>query len=254
LKRVSLEYSSRPDGRYVGTLHQFAQFNNRNLDAFIRASSDDRLTAAQATDNALLVRWAAFRSGTESLDAFEAMLSAVNTGAWSRGPTRQACREVFPLNQACYLYSDGRPGDAGVRSLSDAVNLRVPGGHVEAPLALELTASAEDPNTLEGWIDTAFALQYPGNPPARLTFGADPTTCEAGQTGACVVPVAALSATAAVGAWRYTAAPGGDLCRWRADTLDARIPGHPATITAIHPTADGGLVTVDGLGGVWAWP
>jgi hypothetical protein len=74
--------------------------------------------------------------------------------------------------------------------------------------------------------------------------GPRPTGCES------PTPVA----SAAVGAWRYTAAPGGDLCRWRDDTLDARIPGHPATITAIHPTADGGLVTVDGLGGVWAWP
>ena len=209
LKRVSLEFSSRPDGRYVGTLHQFAQFNDRDLDAFRNASRNDRLRAAQATDNALLVRWAAFRSGTDSLDAFEAMLSAVNTGAWSRAPTRKACREVYPRSQACYLFSDGSPGDSGVQLLSDAVDLRVPGGHVEAPLALELAAAVDDPHTLEGWIDSAFALQYPGNPPARLTFGADPTTCEAGQAGACIVPVAALTATAAVGA-RF--APGADGC------------------------------------------
>ena len=197
-KSVMLSYASLPSGRYTGTIHQFVQFNDRKLDEYIGASAAERAQKARGTENALLVKWTAFRQGTLTLDEVGAMLKATFDGSWAQQSTRTACAEHYGPGAVCYLYASGAPDDPGVRIFSDNAELRVPGGHIALPFGLIL-GTGGDALELTGRVESGVALQYPGNPPASLRFGSDPAACEDDDGAACLVSVAEFSASAVVG-------------------------------------------------------
>ena len=215
LKRTILEYASEPDGQYTGTLHQFVQFNDRELQAYL---NDPTQARARQTRNALLVKWSEFRLGAMPLEQIRAVLDATFEGSYANASTQTACDEQYnqPGVTNCYLYANGAPDDPGVRIFSDSPEMRVPSGALKLPFALNLGRGASD-LSLTGRIDSALALQHPGNPPANLTFRIDPADCADPDAAACLVPISAFSATSVVGG-RFT--PGASGCAAGGDDFE----------------------------------
>ncbi len=189
-RRVRMEYSTRPDGQWTGTAYYFLNFDDTELATWL--SNPSNALVAQNTNNAFIAKWASFRSNSLfALNELLAVIGATTSGSWNYPAVREACADVFgdSVERQCYLYTPddvGPGGDAGVRIYSaDVQNLRIPTGVVEMPFAINVALAEGSTTRFEGRINTAQALQYPGNPPAELVFENDPALC-ARSGDACV--------------------------------------------------------------------
>jgi len=186
-RTINLSYAAGADGRWAGTFYYFAQFGDRNLDAWVK----DRGSASKLAQvgNALIQRWGALRRGRIALDEFEAVLTATTQGSWSWPSVTDVCPAA-----ACYLYSNSQGYGVYSDSLDDQP---VPTGVSELPMALDVKAL--DATHLTGRIASSESLQYSGNPAVDITFVADPSNCDGGNPSACLGFIGSLDANIIVG-------------------------------------------------------
>jgi hypothetical protein len=188
-RRITMDYAAGADGRWAGKAYYFAQFGDRNLDAWM-ANRDDE-TALLQVGNAFVQRWGAMRRGRITLDEFNAVVTATVTSSWRWPSVQNVCPAAAG---ACYLYSNPDGFGRYCDSLDDQP---VPSGIAELPIAMDLKSA--DSLHLLGRIVSTKSLQYAGDPAVSLTFGTDPAACTGNNSSACLALVDKLDATVVVG-------------------------------------------------------
>ncbi|UJR82189.1 WAP domain-containing protein [Sandaracinus amylolyticus] len=192
---VSLAWARGLDGRWSGTMFYFASFGEGGVAAW---AAGDRSRATDV-ENALVQRWAAFRSGRMmgGFRELQAMLTATSSESWRWRSTRDACLALHPDGRgACYLFD----GDAsGIRSyVTNEREVPVPTGVTELPFAVSLRSEG-DRLHLRGRVESSFALHYAGDPAMEIVLAGDPNTCVPGVSTDCVAFVSSMSSESAVG-------------------------------------------------------
>lgn len=202
-RRVQLEYSTEPDGRWTGKAYYFTQFGDVNLDAWIAGT-----VPANQVENAFVQHFQNLLDGAMTLREFEAVLNSVINESWKWRTVRENCD---PSLYACYPSTTRSNGDKegrlGLGILSaEVATAPVPAGVVELPLALDLKRNGS--TGMIGKIASNESLHYPGNPAVSIAFEGDPATCATGlDPAACVAKMSAFGSTIVLGG-RYAADPG----------------------------------------------
>jgi hypothetical protein len=193
-QQIQLSYSGQTDGRWVGKMYYFANFEDTGLDAWLK-SSPGNINALNTLPNAFLRRYAEFRLGHIPVDEFRAMLLATETGAWNFPSVRSKCPQDR-LGGACYVCDNPQ----GIATYATRLESQaIPTGVIELPLAMTL----QKQGAIAGCSDTAFqgkivsqdTLHYPGDPQVNLTFAGDPQSCYTGLLGARQTAIKSFSAT-----------------------------------------------------------
>lgn len=210
-RRVTLIHRADLAGRWSGTLHTFSSFSDVGIESW---ATGNRLDTSLVL-NGLITRWGAFRRGafTGGVAELFAMFSAVESGSWSFDEVARSC-PATPTGGACYPFVDVNRPDAslGLRTfVSNLENTPLPTGHTELPFALVLGEVEQRPGALQGRVDSATTLHWPGDPAASLTLAPD-SACDPAITDACVQEVRTLDVDGRL-AGRYfaqgaTCAPG----------------------------------------------
>lgn len=215
-RTVTLDYVTRPEGRWTGTMHYFASFGDAGLEQWMANRHDP--AALSQVGNAFVQRWGAMRQGRLSFDEFKAVVTATTSESWKWDSVRDVCVGAA----ACYLYHRA-PGYA---FYSDSLeSFPIPTASSQLPVAVNLRPVPNEPLRLAGKIVTGEALQYSGDPELSVTFAADPSACMQGATGACLAPLQALAAQIQVGGRYATVASDRDCTRAAPGTFaQAAIP------------------------------
>lgn len=201
--------SATPTGQWTGEAHVFGHFKDAGLDAWIAAKDDP--AALEEVENAFVRLWGNFRQGRLSFAQFQAGLVATRTESWrSRRLYTLGCDE----GSVCYPFDNF---DGFLTYTTDPINVPVPSGVVEMPMALNLRPDADadadaDPDAcgdgrcFVGRIESPRALQYAGLPHLSLAFETDPAGCAARPGGECLTFVDHFRADLSVGARYHTTA------------------------------------------------
>lgn len=246
-RRVTLVHRSDLSGRWSGTLHTFSSFPDVGIASW---TAGNRLDTSLVL-NGLITRWGAFRRGafTGGVAELFAMFAATENGAWAFEEVARAC-PATATGGACYPFVDTTRPDAslGVRTfVSNLANTPLPTGHTELPFALVLAEVPGRAGELEGRVDSATTLHWPGDPAASLTLAPD-GRCDPAITDACVQEVRALEVDGTL-AGRYFA--DGPTCAegftaavipWLSPGLvhqAARVECRPASGALTNPVPDG---------------
>jgi hypothetical protein len=206
---VTLTWARGLDGRWAGTMYYFASFG----DGGVAEWSADHRDIATHVENALIQRWAAFRSGRMmgGFHEMQAVLTATSEGSWAWPTTREACGSA---QGACYLF-EGVPN--GIVSYVDIEEqYPIPTGVTELPLVVNLRSEG-DHVTMRGRIESASALHFAGDPSFEITFAGDPSTCASSVSTDCVAFVDTMWSESAIGG-RYL--PGASGCAAGYQRLD----------------------------------
>jgi len=201
-QKVSLNYTSRPEGQWSGTMYYFANFGTDNLAEWIAdkdtEKGDDLLANVV---NAIIWRWGALRRGHISFDNFVAAVEAMKTGSWKWPNVQDRCPE--PLG-ACYLYDD----PDGLESFTNDLQGRpIPTGMSELPIVMNLHQDpAADPKLLTGKVVSSEAMHYAGYPQVDLSMAAELTECSAELEGTCINYITDMQAQVIVGGRYYPGA------------------------------------------------
>ncbi|NOK11752.1 hypothetical protein [Corallococcus exercitus] len=221
VRQVNLAYSEKPDGRWVGKMYYFTSFDEAKISQWVAANRPPRNGFAP---NAFIRQWIAFKysGGHLKPDEWKAILTATQTGSWDWQATRSRCREAFPSdpNAACYLYDTG----VAEYTADEHVN-SIPGGVTEFRFVANLrTASNSNGLRMEGRIDSASTLQFPGNPSLTLSLERDGTACTRQVGGVCMLDITTVASTIQVGG-RYLTT--------EADATCAHATSHGAQFAAV---------------------
>lgn len=188
---INLTYASRPDGRWAGKVHYFANFRDTGLTSW--TNDKENVTLLGLVQNSFVQRWGAFRRGAIEWDEMQAIITATLSESWKWQSTQDICMG----GEACYLYS--RMPGYGVYSTS-LDTYPIPTASSELPIALDLRApNAMMPQMLSGKIATSESLHYAGDPTISMAFEADPGSCRAGNTTTCLAVLTSLNASIFVG-------------------------------------------------------
>lgn len=199
VKELHLVYFGSPEGQWVGRQTYFANFPDRNLDAW--AADPSSVSNAQL-DNAFIIKWKTFAEGQLSLDEFKAMLQSTQKESWKSDLMRQYCDDT---QTACYPYDNSNGYGVYTTSLNSK---DIPSGATELPMVVNLEATS-DAKVLQGRIETSRALHFPSNPAVTLAFEDDPSNCSIAIDGTLLCDVAAFDTTVLVGG-RYLSTRGGN--------------------------------------------
>ncbi|MCP4502827.1 MAG: hypothetical protein GY822_23045 [Deltaproteobacteria bacterium] len=208
-REIYLEYSTRPDGQWSGSIYYFINFADVNIDVWVNSirnsnHSNEHNVAAVATGNAFLTEWTRFRDlSSYKQRQFDAMLGATVTGSWEMSSIVNACKEEFgETEERCYLYASGSQGDKGIKQYTDSGTTEIPTGVLEMPFTIRLQDDGTSSNSYQGRVESSIAMQYPGLPPVSLKFAGDPAACEDPFATSCIAQISEFSSTILVGA-RY---------------------------------------------------
>jgi hypothetical protein len=187
---VTLTWTRGLDGRWAGTMYYFANFGERGLVDWL----DDR-TKARDVENALIQRWAAFRSRRMmgGFHEMQAVLTATSEGSWAWPTTREACGSELG---ACYLF-EGVP-EGIVSYVDDEGTFPIPTGVTQLPLAVNLRSDG-DRMAMRGRIESSAALHFAGDPSFELTFANDPGACTEIVGTDCVAFIESVHSESAIG-------------------------------------------------------
>ncbi|MEM6730173.1 MAG: hypothetical protein AAF658_01380, partial [Myxococcota bacterium] len=210
---VFFQYRAGSEGRWVGTAHYYANFEDTGVNEWVAGGRSDADLAL--VQNALVTQWGAFRRGDLPWELFEALLRATETESW-RFPNVQArCDDA-----ACYLHDRGE----GIGVYSSSLRTQpIPTGAVELPFGMNVTPDREASGfEAVGKIDSSGTLHYPGEPVVNLTFETDPGQCLPGFGEDCVAFLQDFGAQIVVGG-RYLADDGDLGCDERPDGTYKRL-------------------------------
>ncbi|MEL6341148.1 MAG: EB domain-containing protein, partial [Myxococcota bacterium] len=202
-QQVSLSFVETADGRWSGKLYYFTSFGDDRIEEWLSSGkpSDADL------DNAFLLRWASFKEGTpRTLEEWNAILAATQTGSWATPATLAACEADNQIaGVRCYPWQNA----AGVRVYTDDISAKpIPTGVVDFPVSVHLAAENAAATRFLGRIHTPGTLHYAGNPALRVSFAGPTDTCTAINDDTCIVELRDFSSTIVVGG-RRTAVGGG---------------------------------------------
>ncbi|MEO0460383.1 MAG: hypothetical protein AAF219_06035, partial [Myxococcota bacterium] len=204
-QQVSLSFVETADGRWSGKLYYFTSFGDDRIEEWLSSGkpSDADL------DNAFLLRWASFKEGTpRTLEEWNAILAATQTGSWATPATLAACEADNQIEGVrCYPWQNA----AGVRVYTDDVSAKpIPTGVVDFPVSVHLAAENAAATRFTGRIHTPGTLQYAGNPALRVSFAGPTDTCTAINDDTCIVELRDFSSTIVIGGRRTAAGDGCD--------------------------------------------
>lgn len=217
--QVDVTYSGTKDGAWAGNMYFFGtNFGEVGLPEWL--SNKFSADATRTLGNAFIRRWTAFRDNKITMEEFEAMLTATNTGSWNWASVKERCpsRDAPDPNTACYM--SNVPSGLSIYSefLPDAP---IPSGVVEYPITLNI-AAGDDGTTWTGKVDSNETLHYPGDPGIELVFGSDPGICT-GDDETCKSLLEGLTMEVAVGG-RYPTAPSDTGCSGNTGFKQIRTP------------------------------
>ena len=213
--RIDLSYVSTADGRWVGNMLYFANFETEGLDTtdarvgwLERANKDD----VSGVKNGLIQRWGAFRKGemSDGWRDMKAVLTATETGQWQWPNVAADC---IVSDGACYLF-DGGAGALPRPYVTSLASAPIPAGVSEFPMAMNLYTNGPDASKMSGRVVSEAALHYAGNPAVAIEFLGDPSntaTCDADVQTNCVNFIDMLDVKVSNGG-RYAVAPDATGC------------------------------------------
>jgi len=220
VQSIIMTYTEKPEGRWSGNIAYFAQFGDWKLDQWIE---DPATTPVSQVGNALVRRWAAFKSGNIDYDEFLAVLKATKTGSWSWPSVMKNCPAT--PNGACYLYDINQSGVV-VYTEDNKAN-PIPTGVTELPFSMNLYMPDPDgaPEHMEGRIESQIALQYAGNPKVTLEFDNPTNQCDTTAGGACLLFIKDFNFDVYVGGRYQTESSDSDCSRRAGDGYElVKIP------------------------------
>ncbi len=196
---IDLSYVSRPEGQWVGTVYQFANFSDENLQAWVDArNTDQSQVLLEEVGNAIIWRWGAMRQGRITFENFSAAVQSMLKESWKWGTVRERCHE--PMG-ACYLFDD----PDGLESFTNNLSSRpIPSGLTELPIAMNLRQQPGGSDmVLQGKILTSDTMHYPGDPTIELNLSAGMTGCAEELNGTCLNYITDLEIGGVVGGRYY---------------------------------------------------
>lgn len=204
-KVIPLSFTGSAEGHWVGQMHSFANFNDKNL---LQWQGNPTRTNLQLVQNAFIRRWVAFKENRISLDEFKAMVNATVEGSWAFTSVKNRCPSAENPNPlvGCYLYDN----PAGIAIYSDNLpSAPIPSGGVSLPIAMMVRASNDEaPGAWTGRVVTEGSLQYIGDPSINLTFTSNPNDCSDTRSGAsCIKTLESFELNSVIGG-RFTPGPG----------------------------------------------
>jgi hypothetical protein len=227
-RSLRLSYSDLVDGRWVGTVHYFGNFDDgarpdEGRDPLAEWTEDrSNIALLDQIPNAFLQAWGRFRNNALSLVEMQALVSTTLQGTWQTNRVEQLCEEAgYGPSAVCAPF--GGSGSQNVLLYSSAGDVnRVPSGSVELQFAMnvrqatpsELQGDARCDGTdhcFVGKIDSSSTLQYGGDPEVVLHFEDDPLSCASSGAAGCIARLARLDAEVALGG-RYLPAPEDTAC------------------------------------------
>ncbi len=217
-KTLALTRSDRPQGQWTGEAYYFGNFKDVGLDIWRQDKNNEENVGE--VENAFVRLWANFRQGRLSFDQFRAGLVATRTESW-RSP-RLASLGCDP-GSVCFPFDNF---DGFLTYTTDPLNVPVPTGVVEMPMAFNLRSSADcdqDGLCYQGRLESQQALQYAGQPAMTLSFEDAPEDCVGRNDDACLAFLDQLDVKLSVGA-RYMTDSADVDCSGLPQLQHARIP------------------------------
>ncbi|MCB9528203.1 MAG: hypothetical protein H6701_07395 [Myxococcales bacterium] len=206
VRALVITRSATPTGQWTGESYVFGNFKDAGLDAWIAAKDDP--AALEEVENAFVRLWGNFRQGRLSFAQFQAGLVATRTESWrSRRLAELGCGR----GSVCYPFDNF---DGFLTYTTDPINVPVPSGVVEMPMALNIRPAApgeggpdcDGAHCFVGRIQSPRALQYAGLPQLALAFASDPAACADRAGDECLTFVSDLVSELTVGARYHTTA------------------------------------------------
>lgn len=203
-KTLVISQSTSPKGEWAGEVYYFGSFKDVGVDAWVEdRDNPDRI---EEMENAFLRLWSNHRQGRLSFEQFQAALVSTRTESW-RSP------RIYDLGcdpgSVCFPFTNF---DGYLTYTSDPINVPVPSGVVEMPIALNIRPALDtesdrcdgEEHCFVGRIESTRALQYAGQPELSLSWSNSPETCSPGRhNGSCLTFLNSFSADLTVGA-RYS--------------------------------------------------
>ncbi len=196
--------SVTPAGKWTGESYTFGNFKDAGLETWIAAKDDP--AALDEVENAFVRLWGNFRQGRLSFAQFQAGLISTRTESWR-------ARRLYELGcdpgSVCYPFTNF---DGFLTYTSDPINVPVPSGVVELPMALNMrpvgpgegAEGCVDGECFVGRIESPQALQYGGLPELSLAFASDPSACADRAGDECLTFLDDLVSELTVGARYHT--------------------------------------------------
>ncbi|MEO1271252.1 MAG: hypothetical protein AAFX99_24435, partial [Myxococcota bacterium] len=200
LRHVSVRHTNQPTGQWSGKVYTFGHFKDVGLAPWMDDRANPALT--EQMENAFVRLWANFRQGRLSFEQFQAGLTSTRTESWrSQRLYALGCQE----GSICFPYSNF---EGFLTYTTDPINVPVPSGVVEMPMAMNLTTGGGGVDAacqgsdycFVGRIESSNALQYAGNPKVVVKLASDPRSCSLQDASSgCLTFLDAMEATVAVG-------------------------------------------------------
>ncbi len=233
-RMIPLSYVESLDGHWQGTMFYFADFGDEGLGDWVEDLQENNGVDETYFDfdkdpvgNALIERWRAFRNEQISYDEFTAILTSTHTASWRWKNLHEDCNEGmdFGATMACYPTDSSQEGYRVYTT--DIVSVPIPSGMLDMPIALNLKYDSQE-NAMHGRIDSAVALQYPGDANVALQFHNDPMICD---DTPCLSLFQEMSATVDTGTpvtiaigGRFGSNSGDSTCRYREGFQQYQVP------------------------------
>ncbi|MEL6179203.1 MAG: hypothetical protein AAFS10_09620, partial [Myxococcota bacterium] len=200
LRHVSVRHTNQPTGQWSGKVYTFGHFKDVGLAPWMDDRANPALT--EQMENAFVRLWANFRQGRLSFEQFQAGLTSTRTESWrSQRLYALGCQE----GSICFPYSNF---EGFLTYTTDPINVPVPSGVVEMPMAMNLTTGGGGVDAacqgsdycFVGRIESSNALQYAGNPKVVVKLASDPRSCSLQDASSgCLTFLDAMEATVVVG-------------------------------------------------------
>lgn len=217
VRTIVISRSSTPTGQWTGEAYYFGNFKDVGLDTWMAAKDDPG--AVQEVENAFVRLWANFRQGRLTFEQLQAALVSTRTESWRS-------QRLYALGcdpgSVCHPFDNF---DGFLTYTTDPINVPVPSGVVEMPMAINLAPVGAEagPRDFRGRVESPQALQYAGLPEIALRFASDPSGCDARGGEICLTFLEDFAAELAVGA-RYNTTSDDTECSGLATLQHARTP------------------------------
>lgn len=222
-RTVLVSRSADPTGQWTGETYSFGNFKDAGLATWMAAKDDP--AALEEVENAFVRLWGNFRQGRLTYAQFQAGLIATRSESWRSSRLYElGCDD----GSICYPFDNF---DGFLTYTTDPVNIPVPSGVVELPMALNIRPAGPgegreecaDGQCFVGRIESEKALQYAGLPNLDLAFASDPSACADRPGDECLTFLDDFTSELTVGA-RYHTTSADSFCSGDPLLRHARLP------------------------------